>query len=148
VPDYRAVGEVFAVSDGVETEFPLIKTFSRPGIDSHSSVWRITKPVVQVAKETNSFQLLEPDGVTDRAITTPLKIFLDEVEIPSGWTADATTGIVTFDDAPDAGNLSWTGEFDIPVRFLGNSITHNFDIAGSVEGITLQEVSPYELGLV
>lgn len=33
------------------------------------------------------------------------------------YTLDATTGIVTTTSARTAANLSWTGEFDVPVRF-------------------------------
>ncbi len=37
-------------------------------------------------------------------------------EITSGWTLAATTGVVTF--STDPGYVpSWTGEFDVPVRF-------------------------------
>lgn len=145
-PDYTATQEVFGTSNGVLTTFYLKKTFKRIGMP-HESVWRITKPVVQVAKETNGYQLLEPDGVTSRTPTIPLKIYRNGVEITSDWTVNAKTGVVTFTVAPTAGTLTWTGEFDIPVRFVGNSITHNFDIPSDVEGITLQEVTPYELGI-
>ena len=146
-PDYTATLEKFGDANGVLTEFYLKKTFKRVGMP-HESVWRITKPLVQVAKETNGYQLLEADGTTNRVINTPLKIFRNGVEVTTGWTVNAITGVVTFAVAPATGALTWTGEFDIPVRFVGNSITHGFDVDSEVEGITLQEVTPYELGIL
>lgn len=145
-PDYTATAEVFGTSNDVLTTFYLKKTFKRLGM-AHESVWRITKPVVQVAKETNSYQLLDAQG-NNRSPTIPLKIFRNGVEITSGWTANAKTGVVTFAVAPAAGSLTWTGEFDIPVRFIGNSITQSFDVDSEMDGITLQEVVPYELGIL
>jgi uncharacterized protein (TIGR02217 family) len=35
---------------------------------------------------------------------------------PSGWTLSASTGVITFDEAP-SGAVTWGGEFDVPVRF-------------------------------
>lgn len=37
--------------------------------------------------------------------------------IVTAHTLDATTGIVTIGSAPAAGNVSWSGEFDVPMRF-------------------------------
>jgi len=37
---------------------------------------------------------------------------------PSSYSVNSTTGIVTFNSAPNLGRLvQWTGEFDLPVRF-------------------------------
>lgn len=41
----------------------------------------------------------------------------DWVEQTSGFTIDTTTGIVTFDSDVSGDTLSWSGEFDVPVRF-------------------------------
>lgn len=148
VPDYTADEEVFGTSNGVLTTFYLKKTFRRPGVTSHESVWRIVKPVVQVAKETNGFQLLEPNGTTSRAPTIPLKVYRNGTEITTGWTANAKTGVVTFAAPPAAGTLTWDGEFDLPVAFIGNTYTHKFDIPSELEGIAMREIPPYELGIL
>jgi hypothetical protein len=147
VPDYIATAEAFGTSDGVAVNFYLKKTFLRPQITSHQSVWRITKPVVQVAKETNSFQLLNPNG-SNRTPTTSLKIYRNGVEITTGWTVDCKTGVVHFTVAPAAGTLTWTGEFDIPVAFIGNAYEHQFDTPSELTGIQLREIPPVELGIL
>lgn len=36
---------------------------------------------------------------------------------PATFTLDGTTGIVTIAAAPAAGNITWSGEFDVPMRF-------------------------------
>ena len=61
----------------------------------------------------------------------------------SGWSVDATTGIVTFDTAPGAGVLVTAGfEFDVPVRFDTDrlDVTWDLDRLGSIASIPLVEV--------
>lgn len=36
---------------------------------------------------------------------------------PATFSVDATTGIVTIAAAPDAADVTWSGEFDVPMRF-------------------------------
>jgi uncharacterized protein (TIGR02217 family) len=53
-----------------------------------------------------------------------VRIALDGVELASGWSVDATTGIVTFAAAPGAGVAITAGfEFDVPVRFDSDGST-------------------------
>lgn len=65
----------------------------------------ITKPVSDTPGDT----------VATNANST-VRVFNASMEVTSGWTLDTTTGILTFDDAPDYAP-TWTGEYDIPVRF-------------------------------
>ncbi len=47
-----------------------------------------------------------------------MHVYLDGVEQLSGWSVDATTGIVTFTTAPAAGAaITADFELDVPVRF-------------------------------
>lgn len=76
-----------------------------------------------------------------KKITKPvvgtLKIFKNGVQAPtSGFGAvafDYTTGIVTFSpdsigNFPQAGDvLTWSGEFDVPVRFDSDQVRYRFD---------------------
>ena len=65
------------------------------------------------------------------------------VEAVSGWTVDATTGVVTFAMAPAAGVLVTAGfEFDVPVRFDTDrlDVTWDLDRLGSIASIPLVEV--------
>lgn len=145
--DYTATLEAFAVGDGVDTAFQLYKTYTRPGVTARQDVRAIIKPVVQVAKETNSFQLYGADGVTSRAAA--FKIFFGAVEQASGWTVNAKTGIVTFAVAPpDTTIIKWSGEFDVPMAFMGNTLPFKHDLSSEAQNVQLREILPAELGIV
>ena len=65
------------------------------------------------------------------------------VEAVSGWSVDATTGVVTFAAAPAVGVLVTAGfEFDVPVRFDTDrlDVTWDLDRLGSIASIPLIEV--------
>lgn len=55
----------------------------------------------------------------DRLIRKPVAGTLAVHVSGSGvaFSLDATTGIVTIGSAPAAGNVAWSGEFDVPMRF-------------------------------
>jgi hypothetical protein len=152
--DYTVLLEGFAgpggtqEPDGVITQFKLYKIYNRPGITSDQDVRRVIKPVVQVAKETNSFQLLKPDASGARVISNPLKIYFNDAahEQTSGWTADAKTGVVTFSAAPATGTtILWSGEFDIPAAFLPPPPNQRFDVNSEINSIGIREILPAEL---
>jgi hypothetical protein len=161
VPEYIVTQEVFAQGNGVTTTFQLLVTNNRPGASAVlrsgetaiSNVRKIYKPVVNthltsVGSAGGSVTLLEPDGGSNRVIDTTFRIYVNGVEATSGWTVNNTTGIVSFSVAPANGAiLSWTGEFDTPVAFIGNSYVHNFDVPSEIEGVELREILGPELGL-
>lgn len=148
--DYTMTIHAFGVSDGVKTQFKLYKTYPRPGGDT-ADVRRISKPVVQQAKEKNNYLLLAPNGVNPRTISTPFKVYLNTgagpVEVVSGWTVDCKTGIVYFAAPPAAGTLSCTCEFDIPAAFLPPTPQQRYDMVSSITGIGIREVPIAELGI-
>jgi uncharacterized protein (TIGR02217 family) len=113
--DYQATDEQFGTGDGTTTVFNLYKNYE---FGSETQSRRIYQPVSPIA--------LKGDGVT----------------IGSGYSVSYTTGVVTFDTAPlDEVVLTWTGEFDIPVRF--DSPLQSTGIATHLEhheSISLQEV--------
>ena len=91
--DYTATDESFGTGDGSTTVFPLYKNYT---FGAQTFQRRIYLPVSPIA--------LKKDGVTTG----------------SGYSVDYTTGTVTYSVAPaDGVDLTWTGEFDIPVRFGG-----------------------------
>ena len=68
---------------------------------------------------------------------------LNGVEQMSGWTMDATTGVVIFAAAPGAGVAVTAGfEFDVPVRFDTDMLDVTLDIErlGSITSIPLLEI--------
>lgn len=146
--DYTATLEVFAEGDGVEQDFQLYKTYTRPGVTARQDVRAIVKPVVQAAKETNSFQLLSADG-SSRTPETLFAIQFNGVNQVSGWSVNAKTGIVHF-TSPPANDIaiSWSGEFDIPAAFTGNTLPFSHDFTSEAQNVTFREILPAELGIV
>lgn len=106
--DFSAVGQVIAVGDGVETQFPLIKTYSSGSV---TETRMITKPV-----------------------SGAVSVFVDAVEQVENtdYTLDYLTGIITFASAP-ANSTSITAdfEFDVPVRFDTDRLSALLDTYGS-----------------
>jgi uncharacterized protein (TIGR02217 family) len=113
--DYQATDEQFGTGDGSTTVFSLVKTYAF-GSAEHER--RIYNPVSPVA--------LKGNGVT----------------IGAGYSVNYATGVVTFTVAPLAAVvLTWTGEFDVPVRFDGP--LQSTGLAAHLEhheSITFQEV--------
>lgn len=72
-----------------------------------------------------TFQILKiytDGGASDnRKITRPksaIKVYVNNVEVVSGFTVNYSTGVITFSVAPTAGHaIGWSGEFYVPVRF-------------------------------
>ena len=82
-----------------------------------------------------------------RTIAKPVsgttRIALGTVEQLSGWTLDATTGVVAFTTAPGSGVVIRAGfEFDVPVRFDSDSLDVTLDVErlGSITSIPLVEI--------
>jgi uncharacterized protein (TIGR02217 family) len=108
---------LIGAGDGETEAFQLVKRY-----ESGSQAWvrRIVKPVAGTVRAA-----------------------LAGVEQLSGWSANATTGIVTFDTAPASGVLITAGfEFDVPVRFDTDrlDVTWDLDRLGSIASIPLVEV--------
>jgi len=154
VPNYVSTLEAFGTGDGVTTVFPLIKSSTRPGAPD-SNPRRVVKPVVNtnlkdLGLDDGSASLYEPNGSTARVITYPFKIYKNvgagDVEQTTGWTVNNRTGRVYFTVAPALGaTLKWSGEEDLPVAFVGNSYSHNFDVPSTIHGVELRQILPAEL---
>lgn len=99
--DYTLNTEVIGTGDGVETVFPITKTYTTGAL---SYVRRIFKPVPGTI-------VVRVNGVT-QTVTTH-------------YTVDTTTGIITFTggNEPAMGHaVDVTCEFDVPVRFDTDSL--------------------------
>ena len=76
-------------------------------------------------------------------MTGTVRVALGMVEQMSGWSLDATTGVVTFTTAPGSGVIVRAGfEFDVPVRFDTDTLDVTLDIErlGSITSIPLLEI--------
>ena len=109
--DYKSsvVGDAISDTDQTigtgnasEVNFQLIKTYTQ---GSSTRIRTINKPV-----------------------SGTVVISLDDVSKPTGWTVDATTGIVTFSSAPNAAVVVKAGyEFDVPCRFDTDELSTSLD---------------------
>lgn len=117
--DYELTNELIATADGVDTTFPIIKTYA----GAQPYIRRIFKPI---------------------ASTVVVKV--NDVIVPVGinYTLDATTGIITFLGGfiPTVGQtIKVTCEFDVPCRFDVDEFnaTHDGYLTETWSGITIVE---------
>jgi len=78
-----------------------------------------------------------------KPVAGTVRLALGMVEQMSGWTVDATTGVVTFTTAPGNGVIVRAGfEFDVPVRFDTDvlDVTLDMERLGSITSIPLLEI--------
>jgi len=109
--------QAIATGDGTTKSFQLVKTYS-----SGPSSWT---------------------RVIKKPVAGSVRVALAGVEQTSGWSVDATTGLVTFTTAPALGAAIAAGfEFDVPVRFDTDSLVVNLANfrAGEVPSLPLVEV--------
>lgn len=99
-----------AVGDGVETEFQTAR-FYDDGVNPYRRV--IKKPVIETGAQSDAD---DPDA----------QVFLDtgggpvlQTRNPAGdYSFDTTSGKITFNVAPAVDDvITWTGRFDVPMRF-------------------------------
>jgi uncharacterized protein (TIGR02217 family) len=115
--DYQAQNEFIGTGNGLITEFQLQKKYSSGG---YTEMRLIKKPV-----------------------TSTVKIYVDAVEVSSGWSLDSTSGKVVFDVSPEIGKtITANFEFDVAVRFAEDhlEITLESFRAGHIPDISLIEV--------
>lgn len=102
--DYTATDENFGTGDGVTAAFTLRKTYATSPLTSYQRT--ITQPL-SVALGAAAAPVIKVAGVTKTETTH--------------YTINYATGVVTFtgDNIPTAAQaITWTGEFDVPVRFV------------------------------
>jgi len=152
--DFKVVDEVIGTGTGSQTAFNLIKTYTRPGSSGHAYIRRIVKPVTNT-NVSGGVTLYEPDGVTTRTIPRTAYPGIGQAFAiklngtpTSAYTINNTTGVVTMSSPPAGGVVvTWSGEFDTPVRFLQNSFNQKIDVASDIQGLILSEILPAELGI-
>lgn len=109
--------QAIATGDGSTRIFQLVKTY----VSGPSSWTRTIK----------------------KPVSGTVRVALTGVEQTSGWSVDATTGLVTFASAPANGAAITAGfEFDVPVRFDTDALAVNLANfqAGEVPSLPLVEV--------
>lgn len=51
-----------------------------------------------------------------KPVLSTVKIYVANIEATSGWSVDGPSGVITFIDEP-SGAVTWSGNFEVPVRF-------------------------------
>ena len=94
--------QLIGTGDAIEDDFQLVKKYTK---GSFTRTRIISKPV-----------------------TGTVSIALNDVNQPSGWTVDTTTGIVTFASPPGGSVTVKAGyEFDVPCRFDTDTLQVNLE---------------------
>lgn len=108
--DYECARSTISTGDGSDTTFQLVKPYT---IGSETYNRTITKP-----------------------LTSTVRIWVNDIEQVSGWSASRTTGIVTFDVAPaDEAVIEASFEFDVPVRFAESRLSWRADNRNVTQGL-------------
>ena len=117
--DYQATDQQFGIGDGVTDTFQLLTVSVADGV---------------------------PYGRNVYALASTPEIMVDGV-ITAGLTVDMDRGLVTFDTPPSVGELlTWSGDFDIWVRFNQDYLPFSLDNPDATNGsVEVIEVPPPEL---
>lgn len=89
-----------------------------------------------------TFQLTKAYGAQSRVIRKPVagtvRVALDGAEQVSGWSVDPSSGLVTFDVAPDAGVEITAGfAFDCPARFDTDALDITLETYGAGRAVAI-----------
>jgi uncharacterized protein (TIGR02217 family) len=124
--DYTATDEVFGTGNGTATDFQLTKTYD-PSLILLGIAGTI-KYIRDITLPVSSTVTIKSAGVTQA--------------IPADCNISAS-GLVTFTSAPGLGTtLTWSGEFDVPVRFDSDQLPVIFseNDLQSIRSIPIREV--------
>jgi uncharacterized protein (TIGR02217 family) len=123
--DFQATHEVFGTGTGALTAFQLSKTYD---------------PQAILLGTAGSFFYVRQ--IVLLAVGVAPQIYINNVLQTSGYSI-SSSGLVTFTTPPaSAAQLTWSGEFDVPVRFDADSlpvVLNESDIAG-IRSIPIKEV--------
>jgi uncharacterized protein (TIGR02217 family) len=122
--DYQCTDEVFGTGDGSTTQFQLTKTY-----DPLKILTTVAGTVLYVR------------DITLLATTPVIKVDGATKTVVSDYTI-SSSGLVTFTSAPVNTKLcTWTGEFDVPVRFDGQlSVVMNEGDLVAIGSLPIKEV--------
>jgi len=123
--DFQASDTIFGVGDGSDTTFQLSKTYDPSQILLGTpGSFTYTREIYLLA----TTPVIKNNGVT---------------QTPTTHYTISSTGLVTFVVAPTTGHaLTWSGEFDIPVRFDADHlpVVMNVNSIAGINSIPLREL--------
>jgi uncharacterized protein (TIGR02217 family) len=96
---------------------------------------------VVTAITSTTFQLVKRytsgSGTQDRVIKKPVSgtVEIKVSGVVTAHTLDATTGVVTIGSAPAASAVTWSGEFDVPMRFGTDKLDGRIESRNATQGL-------------
>jgi uncharacterized protein (TIGR02217 family) len=101
--------------------------------------------IFQMVKSYTIGTQIVPRLIAKPVVSPAIQIYVNGVlqVVTTNYTIDTTTGLVTFTSAPGSGQtLTWTGQFDTPVRFGADMLEYALDSGGlyDVQSIPLVEI--------
>jgi len=100
--------QIIGAGDGETVSFQIYKTYDVTGVDG-STIYSRVRKITKTVKDT-------------------VLVGLDGLQQTSGWSVDDTTGVITFNAAPDDGTVVTAGyEFDVHARFNTDKISAILD---------------------
>lgn len=124
--DHDVTQGLIADSDGVSTTYQIVK--------------RYADPVAPYDRLISKIDVGQHGGLKPG---TAVRVFLDGIELLSGFTVDVNTGVITFDAAPYYGeSIEATYSFHVASRFNMDLLQASLDHFGviSVSSIPIWEV--------
>lgn len=119
----------FGTGNGTKTRFPLSKTYTSGG---QTKVRQICKPIA--------------GGLTYDSRVNTVSIYKAGVlqTVTTHYTLSSADGVVVFGSAPSNGQtLTWTGHYDVPVRFATDWFRPGMNDA--ITAVSLQSMDLIEL---
>lgn len=114
---YTDTPQIFAEGNGLQTQFQIEKHYTSGG-------FTFVRPITRVVPGT-------------------ARVFVNSIELLSGWTINNATGIITFSPAPASlAQIAVSCEFDVPARFDTDALEINMETfeAGAFPQIPVVEV--------
>lgn len=130
--DFTTLRNFFMVARGRHNGWRFKDWADFAATHSEGVVTGITATTFQLVKRYTS-----GSATQDRVIKKPVigSVEIKVSGVTTAHTLDATTGIVTIGSAPSAATVTWSGEFDVPMRFNTDKLDGRIDARNKSQGL-------------
>lgn len=129
--EFEELRNFFMVARGRKNGFRFKDWSDYAATNAEGRATAITSTTFQMVKRYTA-----GSETIDRPIRKPISATLTVLVsgVPPTYSVDATTGILTIAAAPAAANISWSGQFDVPMRFDVDKLDGNIISANPRDG--------------
>ena len=131
--DYQSIGQKIAIGDGIKTNFQIVKHYSTSNVEHF-----YTRALTKIVSDVDAIKL----GVRGQSYI-PFGVFIDGKLQTEGvdYTVDRGSGIIIFTMPPNNDAIIIVDcEFDVPTKFIGDSLVVNYDVGMKTYNISLNLV--------